>query len=166
MLDLISGMRFKRALDVGSGEGHFSKMLLKFCDSVDGIDISESAITRAKSKYHGYSSIEFFAEDVTTTCIDRKYDLVVCAEILYYLNRSQLTKAISRIYTLLNRNGYLLIGNIKRIRSNKGFFRTNISAYEIIQQIKKHKTFIVIREIDRGGDTLNLLMRKTFQDKN
>lgn len=165
MLALISDMHFKRALDVGCGEGSFSKMLLSCCDLVEGIDISETAIARAKLKYQCYSSLRFFAADFSKCCFEGKYDLIVCAEVLYYLNRNQLTKTISKIYGLLNPNAFVLISNIKKIRSSRGFFRTNIGAYEINQLVRDSYMFEVIKEIDRGGDILNLLAQKTFQDK-
>lgn len=160
MLALIGNMKFGRGLDVGCGEGVFSKMLLNVCEQVDGIDISRSAIERASSKYRTYPSLRFSVTDIVKADFDSKYDLIVCAEVLYYLNRRQLKKLVSRIPGWLCEGGYLLTGNIKRIRAGRGFFRSWIIAEEITQMLSKVEQFKVERMLDRGGDILLLLLRK------
>ena len=98
--------------------------------------------------------------DILEADFDMKYDLIVCSEILYYLNRRQIHKIIRIIHKYLESGGYLLIGNIKQIQSNKGFFRGHINGDEITKLLKEAGIFDVITEYDRGGDILTLLCRR------
>jgi hypothetical protein len=89
-----------------------------------------------------------------------KYDLIVCAEVLYYLTRNQLRTVLQKISSGLNARGYLLIGNIKRIQSSSGFFRSHIGAVEINGMIREIGNYEVVKEEDRGGDILLLVRRR------
>jgi predicted TPR repeat methyltransferase len=159
MLDLLRNNKYSRVLDVGCGEGIFSGMLLEISDSVEGIDISESAIIRAREKYRGYPSLSFAVQDIVNMDSDIRYDLIVCAEILYYLNFGQLLKVISKIIGWLAPGGYLLVGNINKIRSKSGFFRSYLSSKEISEYVKKTGNLHIVGEMDRGGDILTLFRK-------
>jgi 2-polyprenyl-3-methyl-5-hydroxy-6-metoxy-1,4-benzoquinol methylase len=159
MMSLVEKRHFRRALDVGCGEGVFSEMLLKVCDSVDGIDISDNAVNRAKTKYHSIPNLNFSIQDILKAPLDFEYDLIVCAEILYYLNKKQLLEVIRRISTNLKIGGYLLVCNIKQIHSSVGFFRNHIGANEINEAIIAQENYEIITSLDRGGDILMLLKR-------
>ena len=69
-------------LDVGCGEGVFTKYLTGFAQEVVGIDVSPTAIERAKERaprasFHCVALEDFHAE--------RRFDLVVAVEMLYYV---------------------------------------------------------------------------------
>ena len=166
MLDLLRNNKYSRVLDVGCGEGIFSRMLLEISDSVEGIDISESAIMRAREKYRGYPSLSFAVHDIVIMDSDTRYDLIVCAEVLYYLNLGQLLKVISNIIGWLAPGGYLLVGNINKIRSKSGFFRSYISSQEISEYVKKTGNLLIVGEMDRGGDILKLFRKHSITNSN
>lgn len=69
-------------LDVGCGEGTFTKYLTGFAQEVVGIDVSPTAIERARecvpsATFHCVALEDFHAE--------RRFDLVVAVEMLYYI---------------------------------------------------------------------------------
>ena len=69
-------------LDVGCGEGIFTKYLTGFAREVVGIDVSPTAIERArmrvpKARFHCAALEDFHAE--------RRFDLVIAVEMLYYV---------------------------------------------------------------------------------
>jgi cyclopropane fatty-acyl-phospholipid synthase-like methyltransferase len=69
-------------LDVGCGEGIFTKYLTGFAREVVGIDVSPTAIQRAKMRvarasFHSAALEDFQAE--------RRFDLVIAVEMLYYV---------------------------------------------------------------------------------
>ena len=69
-------------LDVGCGEGSFTKYLTGFAREVVGIDVSPTAIERArmrvpKARFHCAALEDFHAE--------RRFDLVIAVEMLYYV---------------------------------------------------------------------------------
>ena len=70
-------------LEIGCGEGHQSLHLARICDRVTGIDVSERAIVRARSRLPG---AEFLVGDVASlSSSGRHFDLVVACEVLYYV---------------------------------------------------------------------------------
>lgn len=85
-------------LEIGCGEGHQSKHLALLCDRLDGIDVSERAVLRARSRA---PRCRFGVGEVSTlpwTLPDgERYDLVVACEVLYYMNDIEATlRAMSR----------------------------------------------------------------------
>lgn len=164
MIDLVGSLHFGKALDVGCGEGDFCEMLLEVCDAVTGIDISQSAINRAVIKYKDQSRIRFLAADVLTTNPDSQYDLIVCAEVLYYLSRKQLYGLIPRLDQWLLPNGCLLVGNIKNIRSGSGLFRSHIAGEEINGLVGDTSSYAVVSQLDRGNDVMTLFRKQVRSD--
>jgi SAM-dependent methyltransferase len=70
-------------LEIGCGEGHQSLHLARICDRVTGIDVSERAIVRARSRVPG---AEFLVGDVANlSSSGRRFDLVVACEVLNYV---------------------------------------------------------------------------------
>ena len=160
MLNLLPYSRYAKALDVGCGEGAFCEMLLAVCDRVTGIDISTSAIQRAQQKYESWSRLEFTATDILHASLTQDYDLIVCAEILYYLNRKQLRILIPRLTEWLLPGGHLMVGNIKQIRSAAGFFRSHIRGDELNNFFINYETFAKASELDRGSDVVTLFRKR------
>lgn len=70
---------------------------------------------------------------------------------------------VSKLYHSLNRNGHLLLGNIKQIGPQGGLFRSHTSAQEINNLFRHLGGFAVVQNLDRGNDIL-LLMRKQEHD--
>jgi SAM-dependent methyltransferase len=72
-------------LEIGCGEGHQSEHLIKLCDRLTGIDVSATAIARARQRL---PSAELIAGDLfTQPWIDEtdRFDLVTAFEVLYYI---------------------------------------------------------------------------------
>ncbi len=95
LISLIKLVPHDSILEVGCGQGSFTKKLIKISKDVTAIDVSESAIEQARIKANGaqlhVSSLENFYPK-------RRYDVVVCAEILYYIKDDK--KAIERLKEL------------------------------------------------------------------
>jgi len=79
----ISQHRYASILDVGCGKGTFTNLLKKSGKRIVGVDISQTAIAKAKSRYPG---IDFLTMTVNQA-LDEKgsWDLIVMMEILSYL---------------------------------------------------------------------------------
>jgi len=72
-------------LEVGCGEGHQSEYLLQVCDNLYGIDVSETAIDRARQRV---PSAQFAVADIFSHPWGDeagRFDLVVACEVLYYI---------------------------------------------------------------------------------
>jgi SAM-dependent methyltransferase len=72
-------------LEIGCGEGHQSRALAGLCDQLYGIDVSTTAIERARQRL---PQAQFAATDLEGQPWggDRhRFDLVVACEVLYYI---------------------------------------------------------------------------------
>ena len=76
-----------RALEAGCGEGAFTEMVLreKLADSIIGIDISAISLARARIRCREFPRAAFIRANLATTAADGTFDLIICAETLYYL---------------------------------------------------------------------------------
>ena len=90
-LSILDQFNFSKILDVGCGKGAFTQFLKKDNNHVTGLDISPTAIARAKARY---PDIEFEVVNIEThkwykTC-DKEYDLIICLELLSYASNWQM----------------------------------------------------------------------------
>jgi SAM-dependent methyltransferase len=75
-----------RTLDAACGEGYGSALLARSCASVEGVDISEQAITHARQRYGHLQGVGFQLADCTTLPYDdNEFDRVVSFETLEHL---------------------------------------------------------------------------------
>lgn len=87
-LVLLNRYNFNNVLDVGCGKGAFTHLLKKENNQVTGIDVSKTAIKRAKDRY---PDISFACVDLTEASFKKMpffaehYDLIVFMEVLSYL---------------------------------------------------------------------------------
>jgi SAM-dependent methyltransferase len=95
-------------LDVGCGEGHFTNKLIKLGTKIVGVDISETAIRRAKKLYG--NNITFIRGDICEIQMPEEFfDLIVCLEVLYYLSAKDVLKILKLFYKILKQGGRLLV---------------------------------------------------------
>lgn len=116
MAALPSGRRFGRALDLGSGMGGLSVALTGVADEVLGLDIAQSAVDQASQRAGSRPGLRFAQGDVEALdpALDGRFDLVVVADTLYYLDRvddHSLKLVASRITRLLAPGGLCLLAN-------------------------------------------------------
>ena len=96
-LVILNRYNFSRILDIGCGKGTFIHLLKKANNKVVGMDISETAIEKARAKYR---DIDFKVLSVNELMSTQKeqYDLVIMKEILSYLeNWKEVIKYASKI---------------------------------------------------------------------
>lgn len=83
-LNLIKKLNAQRVIELGCGLGHFTKKIADLGVNALGVDISETAIKKARSKY---LNCNFELGDILDYHIFRKYnpDIIVMAEITWYV---------------------------------------------------------------------------------
>lgn len=73
-------------LEIGSGEGHQTEYLAKLCERISGIDVSPTAISRARQRH---PSATLYVGDLREQPWARergRYDIVTAFEVLYFLS--------------------------------------------------------------------------------
>lgn len=81
---ILSGYNYSSILDIGCGKGTFTHLLKKHNNRVVGIDLSETAIRKAKESY---PDIEFIAMDVRDlSSLDEQFELVVVMTTFAYVD--------------------------------------------------------------------------------
>ncbi|MEU6715783.1 class I SAM-dependent methyltransferase [Nonomuraea sp. NPDC046802] len=104
---------YGRILEVGCSEGVFTELLATTYPEaeVTGVDISETALERARERAGGLGErVRFVHADLLEHDLGERYDLVFCAETLYYVGRGdRLRHASDRLGALLAPGGLLVL---------------------------------------------------------
>lgn len=108
MLERVHAGDFKRALDVGCGEGRFSRMLRRIGIQTVGVDPTEALIQEARRRDPEGDYRLAAAEDLQFT--DDTFDLVV--SYLTLIDIPDVAKAIAEMKRVLKPGGKLLIANL------------------------------------------------------
>ncbi len=116
IMALLPERRFGHGLDLGCGLGLLSHRLAGRCDHVLGIDVADAALVHARRRHAAIANLHFAQGDLQDLpeTLDRRFDLVVVADTLYYLAplEDDLLKTLSaRIAALLAPGGICLLAN-------------------------------------------------------
>lgn len=96
-------------LEIGCAEGHFTVQLLPLVQSLVVADISEIALRRTAERCAAFSNISFRQIDLANDPIQGRFDLIVCSEMLYYMqDRAGLARAGKKLAAALKPGGYLI----------------------------------------------------------
>jgi 2-polyprenyl-3-methyl-5-hydroxy-6-metoxy-1,4-benzoquinol methylase len=99
-------------LDLGCGEGLLAEALGALGLSVCAIDISPSAIRRARARCAPYPQVQCIAGNILAGAVDGRFDVIVMAEVLYYLGVGPRRRAIcSRLVDRLAEGGHVVVTN-------------------------------------------------------
>ncbi|MFI0420803.1 class I SAM-dependent methyltransferase [Spongiactinospora sp. 9N601] len=101
---------YLRALDVGCSEGAFTRRLARAYPEAEcvGVDVSKQAVARATAKAAG--TARFVALDFLNDDPGGIFDLVICAEMLYYVGRGERLRLIfERFRTFMAPGGLLVL---------------------------------------------------------
>ena len=129
-LSILSNFNFNEVLDLGCGKGAFTHMLKKENNCVIGVDVSETAIKKASSRY---PNIKFICSDIQNFLAKNKeaYDLIVIGEVLSYLkNWPETLQSISKITNYIYLTLYIPdnpIGYVKSFTDLEQKFKQHFS---------------------------------------
>jgi 2-polyprenyl-3-methyl-5-hydroxy-6-metoxy-1,4-benzoquinol methylase len=109
LLQLISRRAEYHALDVGCGNGFLSKRIAAHCTHLHGIDFSKKAVELAQKNCQELSNTTFAVEDIRSFSSLELYDLIVCSEVLYYLQGAELDDVVRKLHQLAAADGWLAL---------------------------------------------------------
>jgi SAM-dependent methyltransferase len=100
-----------RALELACAEGHFTLQLAPRVRHLVAVDISPTALDRAKRRCRELPNIEFQTLDLLNEAIPSALDLVVCSEVLYYMPLDRLAEVAGKIAAATKPGGHLLMAH-------------------------------------------------------
>jgi predicted TPR repeat methyltransferase len=111
LLDSVRGSgRFRNALEIGCAEGHFTEVIADRSQSLLVLDLSSTALARARKRRNWGESVTFREWDLKSEAIPGRFDLIVLAGVLeYFYRRSTFKKVRASLVGALNPGGYLLL---------------------------------------------------------
>jgi SAM-dependent methyltransferase len=116
-LEVLSGRRYGRVLEVGCGAGTFSAKLAAISDSIVAVDVSEIAIAAALKREGRPDGVQFRAANIMDYDVTREgpWDLVVISETIYYIGWLfpffEVAWLVHQMYAATRPGGRLLLAN-------------------------------------------------------
>jgi ubiquinone/menaquinone biosynthesis C-methylase UbiE len=113
-----------RTLDVACGEGYGTALLAQSAESVEGVDISEDAITHARQRYEQLGRAGFQVADCT--CLpfaDDEFDRVVSFETLEHLEAHD--ELLAEFRRVLKPEGFLILSSPDKASYSDGHGTVN-----------------------------------------
>lgn len=93
-LAALRGRRFRRGFEIGCANGVLTRRLADRCDSLLAIDVSATALARARARCADLPHVRFAAMRFPRQVPDTApFDLIVVSEVAYYWDRGDLARA-------------------------------------------------------------------------
>jgi SAM-dependent methyltransferase len=108
ILRALSGRRFKRALEPGCSVGVLTQQLAAYCDRVDAIDISPTAVELAQNRCRQFPNTNIVCDSLSHPTVEKTFDLVVFSEIGYYFEEQALRDILHTIVGQIEPQGILV----------------------------------------------------------
>ncbi|NRP76058.1 Ubiquinone biosynthesis O-methyltransferase [Ensifer psoraleae] len=100
------------ALEVGCAAGAFTDKLAPHCERLTVIDILPQAIARARQRVNNRPHITWIVADILEFSTKERFDLIVVAEVLYYLGGiPEMRAAVGNLVRMLAPGGHLVFGS-------------------------------------------------------
>lgn len=98
-----------KALELACAEGFFARLLAPKVGALISTDISATAVARASERCRDFDNIEWRTLDLSADSIPSDMDLIVCSEVLYYLDDAdELARVTARLADALAPGGSIL----------------------------------------------------------
>jgi SAM-dependent methyltransferase len=112
-LALVPPGRYQKALEIGCSEGAFTRRIAPMADDVLGVDIVPVALERAQVECAEYSNVRFLLMNLDHDTLNERFDLIFCAEVLYYFRWTRLRPVARKVVSWLRPGGYLIAVHVK-----------------------------------------------------
>ena len=135
MAKALAGRRYKKALEVGAAEGHFTKRLAAVSDAVTALELSPVALERARAAVAGIPVTFHLCDARAWDGAGGPFDAVVLGEVLYYLDKplvqEEFEEALGRMAGWVAPGGRLLLAHgfaDETERARRVFYRSRFEA--------------------------------------
>lgn len=136
MLDAIGDARGKRVLDIGCGEGRFSRLLAGLGAEVTGLDLTEPLIERARRLAVGGDSYVMGDAESLEGIADESFDVAVSYIVLVDL--LDYRASIEAAYRVLKRGGRFVVCNVHPMRSAVPYGWVNLAGRKLFYAVDNY----------------------------
>ena len=113
-IGLLDNRHFHCALEIACAEGEFTRRLSPLCDTILATDIAPSAVERAAAHLADLANVRCKRLDLLTDPLPSVYDLIVCSEVLYYLDdEAILSRFCTKVAECLLPGGWFVTAHAK-----------------------------------------------------
>jgi 2-polyprenyl-3-methyl-5-hydroxy-6-metoxy-1,4-benzoquinol methylase len=98
--------RYPDALEIGCSIGVLTQLLAGRCDRLIALDAAEGALATARSRCAALPGVDLRHMAVPDDWPEGSFDLIMLSEVVYYLDRPDLTRLESRVRGIVNLVGY------------------------------------------------------------
>ena len=99
-----------KILDIGSGTGLFSSIVLKKYPNAKFtlIDLSDKMLALAKERFKGNTNVQFIVDDYTKHNFTEKFDIIISALSIHHLSATDKENLYQKCYDILNEDGVFI----------------------------------------------------------
>jgi 2-polyprenyl-3-methyl-5-hydroxy-6-metoxy-1,4-benzoquinol methylase len=111
------------ALEIGCSVGAFSQMLAEHFIKVTAVDVSREALHAARDHNHAKTNIHFVRADLRSLDLGTQFDVIICAEVLYYIMEKDVKRARSRLDRHLASNGIIvMVAGVPSVKTDSLYY--------------------------------------------
>ncbi len=108
-LAALGARRFVSGFEVGCSIGVFTAQLARHCDRLLAVDVAESALSQARQACISNPSVRFATMRVPDQWPEDSFDLILLAEVLYYLDAAEIERVGRQVLRTLRPGGVALL---------------------------------------------------------
>tara|TARA_B110000003_G_scaffold276388_1_gene322593 strand:- start:783 stop:1472 length:690 start_codon:yes stop_codon:yes gene_type:complete len=141
LLPVIANYKPNSVLDLGCGNGRYSKSLYPQVKEYVGVDLSNNFIQelRKNNKIKKYDFIHSPAHEFK---IQRKFDLILMIGLLTYMNDDDISEMILNSSKHLNKDGVIIVRNVNHGNNERSFFNDK---WNFLKYFIKKPSYQIIR---------------------
>jgi peptidoglycan/xylan/chitin deacetylase (PgdA/CDA1 family)/GT2 family glycosyltransferase/ubiquinone/menaquinone biosynthesis C-methylase UbiE len=114
-MEIITEETVGSAIEVACAEGIFTRMLSPQVDKLLAVDISERALERAAKRCADLTNTSFAPLNLITGTVPDDLDLIVCSEVLYYIDEERLASVGAKFSKALKVGGRLVTAHAHEV---------------------------------------------------
>jgi predicted TPR repeat methyltransferase len=100
---------YKLAVEIGCSIGAFTELLAPRCEWLVAVDFSQRALHLARERLAAVENVELIAASFPEEMPPGSWDLVMCSEVLYYLDRPALEDTVGLLEAQLSHGATVLV---------------------------------------------------------
>ena len=112
LIRTLPDQRCRRMLEIGCAAGWITERLAQRAEAVLAVDISPSALEKARERCVALAHVEFRCVDLLHDEMRGRFDTIVCAGVLTYLPRAAQQRIRDRLAAMLEPGGHLLLEHL------------------------------------------------------